>query len=113
MHEQALAEGIVRWAIEAALGRGGSRVKLLEIRYALGHVDPDSLRMLLEAAALGTPAEGAELRLEGFLTRHTCLACGKEFQAPRQGSPECPRCSSPALAADARPEVYLEALEYE
>jgi hydrogenase nickel incorporation protein HypA/HybF len=54
-------------------------------------VDAELLTEAFKAAALGTPAEGAELRLHPVPALADCLVCGESY-APSFGDYHCPAC---------------------
>ncbi len=76
MHELAIAESVARVAERHAAGRRVSRVDL-----RVGHlrqVVPSALEFSFELVAKGTPAEGAELRIEDVAAAGRCRSCGAE-----------------------------------
>jgi hydrogenase nickel incorporation protein HypA/HybF len=110
MHELALAQSIVEIACRHAAGGRVTRVAV-----KVGHlrqVVPASLAFSFELVALGTPAEGAALVLEGVPAIGICRRCGAEsvFDAfPLQ----CAVCGAFDLRVIAGEELIVESLDIE
>ena len=63
MHEVALAERMVRIALEAAEGHGDGRITSARLLLgALSCAEPETLRFAFEIAARGTPRRGCRAR---------------------------------------------------
>jgi hydrogenase nickel incorporation protein HypA/HybF len=62
MHELQIAESVVEMLHECRQGRGVRRVRLLVGRRWT--VVPDTLQFCFELATVGTPIEGAELKID-------------------------------------------------
>ena len=113
MHELAIAQGIIEIVNSEAKKRGFKRV--LEISLKMGEYSgmvPDCLREFFPYAAAGSPAEGAELRIEAVPARFQCLDCGYEGAADRKDAC-CPSCRSMAIRMTAGREFYVENLKVE
>jgi hydrogenase nickel incorporation protein HypA/HybF len=111
MHELALAAGIVSLIEEEARRTGFSRV--LTLRLAMGafaHVEETALRFGLEAAARGSPAEGATLELLRLPGRAWCLDCGENVMLPERWAP-CPLCGGERLQVTGGDELRVDELE--
>ncbi|MCW7541119.1 hydrogenase maturation nickel metallochaperone HypA [Aquabacterium sp. A7-Y] len=100
--------------IEAqALQHGFQRAARVHVKLgALGHVAPEALRFCFDAAARGTPAEGACLDIHvvpgvGWCPNCQCGVALNERHAP------CPRCGSGPLRLEAGDELQLTELEVE
>jgi hydrogenase nickel incorporation protein HypA/HybF len=94
MHETALAKRILEVALAGLSEAGASRV--LSVRGFIAEterLDPESLAFHFAAHARGTPAAGAELRLELVHVKARCRACGAVYE-PEHHVTLCPECSS-------------------
>lgn len=94
MHETSLAKDLLRVSLERLRESGGSRV--LAVRGFIAEterLDPAALAFHFAAHARGTPAAGAELRLELVHVKARCGACGAVY-APEHHVTLCPACSS-------------------
>jgi hydrogenase nickel incorporation protein HypA/HybF len=77
MHELGIAMRVVELAVESS---GGGRVERIIVEVGkLATVLPDALRFCFDAAAEGTPAEGARLEIVEVPGRARCRACGGEL----------------------------------
>lgn len=92
MHEMNLAVTLVR-RVQAEAGKAHlARVTGVELEVgALQSVEVDLLADAFRAAALGTPAEGAELRFQSVKASADCLICGESYE-PTFGDYQCPAC---------------------
>ncbi len=112
MHELAIAQSIVEIASDAAVRAGADRVTSVEVVIgALGGGADEAVRTCFEIAGIGTPCEGAELRMvfEPVVVR--CWDCGREsaVQAPL---PElCPACGSARVQAHGGRSFRVESIE--
>ena len=91
MHEASLARQILTAVLEAA---PGERVSV--VRGWLAETEtlrPDSLQLHFDAAAAGTPAEGARLELRLVHVGARCLGCAHEY-LPEHHLTICPSCGS-------------------
>lgn len=83
-------------ALEQALAKareaGARQVHEIHLRVgALSGVVPDALQMAFEALRMGTPAEGAVLKIEEVPARYWCVVCDREFASDKMFA-ECPTC---------------------
>lgn len=98
MHELSIALEIVRQAVEIARRHDAERIEEVEVQMGvLRLIQPEALRMSFQAAAEGTVAEGARLRLIEEQVVAVCNHCDCLF-LPQAGDYTCPRCAR----ADAR-----------
>jgi len=113
MHEMALVEGVLGIALKAASENGMQKINAIRIRMgAYCGVVPAILREYFSIAADGTPAQGAELRLECLPAVMRCRACGWNGElAPEQY--RCPLCESPDLQMESGREFFVESIEAE
>lgn len=92
MHELSLAVEIVR--LLESHGRELQRITRLTLGIGtLSCVDEQALRVALEAAMVGTLAEGANIVVEMIEAQALCLDCGQIFQPPDRIEP-CPHCGA-------------------
>jgi hydrogenase nickel incorporation protein HypA/HybF len=62
MHEKALMDDLMAKILDVADAEGGARVTRIRVWLgALSHFTPEHFRQHFDDAALGTPAEGAEV----------------------------------------------------
>jgi hydrogenase nickel incorporation protein HypA/HybF len=65
MHEKALMDDLMAKILQVAAAEGGARVTRIRVHLgALSHFTPEHFREHFDDAALGTPAEGAEIEAE-------------------------------------------------
>jgi hydrogenase nickel incorporation protein HypA/HybF len=110
MHELSLAASIADIVRRHARGRKVSRVEV-----AVGHLRqavPSALSFGFELATMGTPLQGAELRIRQVPVRGRCRVCGDEVE-PETWPLSCPTCSSFELAISGGDELYVEVVEIE
>jgi len=81
VHELGIAMRVIDLAIESSAGGRVSRI-VLEVG-KLAVVLPDALRFCFDAAAEGTPAEGAQLDIVEVPGRARCRACGNSVELSR------------------------------
>ena len=94
MHEMSIALSIVE-AVEAkAREEGAGSISGIDLVIGkLAGIEPESLKFCFSAAAKGTLAEEALLKVEEPEGRGECGDCGKMFTVYFYYS-ECPDCSS-------------------
>ncbi|MBM0104972.1 hydrogenase maturation nickel metallochaperone HypA [Steroidobacter sp. S1-65] len=107
MHELGISRNIVAIVAEAAAGRRVRRVTV-EIGKLSG-VLADAVAFCFEAAAHGTPLQGASLDIVEIEGRARCLSCGVEFNLPSWSTP-C-SCGSQRLVPLAGEELKIKAME--
>lgn len=116
MHELALMRQVVRMVGSRVDGFAGARPRIVRLRVSvLSHLaqeDERAVRTAFQAAAQGTPAEGAALELIRVPVTAHCPACGVRSDA----SPwrlTCPACGAGHLRRDEVPEVVLHEIVVE
>jgi hydrogenase nickel incorporation protein HypA/HybF len=110
MHELAIAEAILAIATAHA---GGGRITAVEVRVGhLRQVVPDALGFNFELVAQGTPAAGAELRIEEVPANGRCRACGASGELPAFPL-RCPECGGLDVELTGGEELEVSALEVE
>jgi hydrogenase nickel incorporation protein HypA/HybF len=78
MHELGIAMRVIELAVESS---GGARVGRIVLEVGkLATVLPDALRFCFDAAAEGTPAEGARLEIVEVPGVGRCRACGGQVE---------------------------------
>lgn len=94
MHEMSLAMAAVDLAAEQATARGFAKVTALWLEIGpFSCVDADTIAFCFEAAASGTPVEGAQLHFQPCHAEVWCLACAQPVALSQRGEP-CPLCGS-------------------
>ncbi|AIF70179.1 hydrogenase expression protein HupG [Palaeococcus pacificus DY20341] len=134
MHEWALADGIVRTAIEFAQQNG--KDKVLGLRIVLGElqdVDPEILKFAIDEIKKGTIAEDAEIEFVMEDAEFKCRDCGNVWKLKEVKKsfderikedihfiPEvvhaflaCPECGSRDFEVTKGRGVYLAAIKVE
>ena len=92
MHEMSLAVSLVR-RVEAEAAKA-NLVKVTEVDVQVGTlqaVEPELFGEAFKAAAQGTRAEGADLRLTSVHAEASCLVCGENYE-PQWADFQCPAC---------------------
>ena len=80
MHEWSLAEAVVRAVLALIEQRGASRASELEVVYGkLMGLDPDLMAEAIRELSVGSPLEGAEVKIVEEPARIRCRSCGSEF----------------------------------
>lgn len=111
MHSLAIAQDILEAALIEAEKHNAKHVKAISVKIGDGHfAESDSLQFCLEAAAKGTIAEEARIKIEFTDTTARCSKCGLVF--PVEGHlPVCPQCGNrnlETLIEKELPQVTLE-----
>lgn len=92
MHEMSLAVSLVR-RVEAEASKA-QLVRVTELSVEVGElqsIEPELLVDAFRAAAQGTLAEGADLRLSPVKAEACCLVCGEVYE-PAFADYQCPAC---------------------
>jgi hydrogenase nickel incorporation protein HypA/HybF len=110
MHELSIAEGVLEVTLRHARGR---RVAAVDLQVGhLRQVVPSALEFAFELVAKGTPAEGAELRMEVVPAAGRCRSCGGETALP--GFPlACGSCGGLDVEVTRGEELRVESLDLE
>lgn len=110
MHEAALAESLIKTALEAVAGREGRVDRVTVIVGELAGVMPEALAFAFNAGKRGTRLAGATLTLERQRVRVRCEGCGEEYEPG--GFPfACPLCGERYFRIEKGEEVFLKELE--
>ena len=112
MHEVALAERMVRIALEAAAANGGGRVTGAKLLLgALSCAEPETLRFAFDIAARGTGAEGCGLQIVRVPAKLRCRECGGEHEG--ELLEPCPVCRSIGFEVLQGRELRMESIDVE
>lgn len=115
MHELSIALDIVDLACDEVTRRGGARVDAVHLRLGqLSGVVREALLFSFDAAAAGTPVEGARLQIEDVPATVWCGACAAErtlIAAPHRRCPVCAGVTPELLRGTELEVVALEILE--
>ena len=110
MHEMRTAKRLVEEAV-GLLEDGGDRVADVEVVLcSSARLSAESIRRHFELAALGTPVEGAAMRVRLVPCRFWCLDCMFEFTSLTPGGGACPRCGAPVLSLERERLAYVSAI---
>ena len=113
MHELAVTQGILNFAVEEAAGREAK--KITHIRIALGSLSgivAECVETYFPLVAEGTVAEGATLTFRRIPAVVRCLECGAESELP-DFRLRCPACTSRRVELKSGREAYIESMEIE
>jgi len=112
MHELSIAIRLVEVAAEHARSEGNSRVAAVTVAVgALACVHEDALQAAFEAARVGTPLAGAEVRIRHVPVRVWCPACTAEHDLAGLVPLACPACGTPTGDIRGGTELDLESLD--
>jgi hydrogenase nickel incorporation protein HypA/HybF len=114
VHELSIAMSLVELASERAAEIGEARVAAVHVRIGpLAGVVEEALRFSFDAAAGGTPVEGARLVVERMPAEVFCAPCGVERVLDEPLRFRCPVCGAPTVDVVRGREIELTALEVE
>ncbi|MHC5024248.1 MAG: hydrogenase nickel incorporation protein HypA [Planctomycetota bacterium] len=134
MHEYALAESVVKAAIDAAENDGHASITRIDVRIGeLQRIDKEVFAFALSEVIPANEARiaGVEVNLEIEPARFRCRPCGREFTLAETGGPlghdqaeaihfvpelahaflACPACDSPDFEVAAGRGVSIENME--
>ncbi len=132
MHEWALAEAVIKTALEVMKKEGGKKV--VEINIVIGKlqtIDMDAFNFALGELIEGTPAESAKINFEYENPVFKCINCGYEWSIESLDKllgedeieaihfvPElshifikCPNCNSPDFDVIKGRGVYIKSIK--
>lgn len=113
MHELAITQGIVNFALEEAARREAERVTALTVAVgALSGIVPDCIETYFSLVAEGTLAEGAKLTFRRIPARVRCIDCKAESEL-LDFRLRCPACTSRSVELLSGREAYIESMEIE
>jgi hydrogenase nickel incorporation protein HypA/HybF len=114
MHELPVTRSILDIVLRHAEANGVVRVLAIDLRIgALSDLEAEWLQTYFDHLSVGTPAEGAELRVSRSLLTFRCEPCLEEFTADRdelEGA-RCPQCGSRDVALISGTEYTVESME--
>ena len=109
MHELSFAQQIMENVLREAAAYPGARIVRVRLRAdELLALEPASLRFALEALAVGTPMEGAEIDMRETGPEWRCTACGP-LPAGAPPTDVCSQCGGPIEARGM--ELVIEEIE--
>lgn len=112
MHELSLAEQLLIPVLETAAAHD-AKVTVVQVEAgALQQIVPRSLITAFQAVSEGTPAEGAELRVETVPVTAKCRRCRLEFEV-EDFLFACPDCGIADVETSGGTELILTSLELE
>jgi hydrogenase nickel incorporation protein HypA/HybF len=112
MHELSIAAGIVDVACEELSRLGARRAQAVHLRVGhLSGVVTHALLFCFDAAAAGTPLEGARLQIEEVTAVAWCSRCSAERSLDRVMHRRCPVCGAAMPELLAGRELEIVALE--
>lgn len=113
MHELAITQGILAFALDEAVKRGAEKVTALAVSVgALSGIVPDCIETYFALVAEGTLAEGAKLTFRRVPATVRCAECGAERELP-DFRLRCPACTSRRVELLSGREAYIESMEIE
>ena len=113
MHELAVTQGILNFAIEEATRREAK--KITDIRIALGSLSgivAECVETYFPLVAENTMAEGAKLTFRRIPATVRCMDCNAESELP-DFRLRCPECASRRVELKSGREAYIESMEIE
>ncbi len=111
MHEMAIAEGILRIALDYAEQNEAKKIR--EIGLLIGEmsgVETEALEFSFRMIAAETMAEGAKLSIKRIPLVGRCGTCGREFHIEHYDF-WCPECKDGVLTLLSGREMQVEYLE--
>ena len=114
MHELSLIEGIIRSVEEQKKKHGFLKLSAVEVvcgKYNC--IAEDNLQFCFDIATQSSWMKGARLKVRRLPGKSVCARCSFEFDLPRRGKRQCPKCSSEEIADIIDNTVYVENLEVE
>ena len=113
MHELAITQGIVNFALKEAANRDVQRITALTVAVgALSGIMADCVETYFPLVAEGTLAEGAKLTFRRIPARVRCIDCSEESELP-DFRLRCPACTSRSVELLSGREAYIESMEIE
>jgi hydrogenase nickel incorporation protein HypA/HybF len=111
MHELSIAQSLLEKILALMDERKAVAVTEVHLRVgALSGVNAEALELAFPIAAEGTPAEGADLRIEHVPAKGTCASCGKQSEF-EPGLPLCTACGSTELEISEGRDLLLQRVE--
>ena len=113
MHELAITQGILKFALEEAAKREAAMITSLTVSLgALSGIIADSVELYFPLVAEDTIAKDAKLIFHRVPATARCNECGKESELP-DFRLRCPLCTSRNVELLTGREAYIESIEIE
>ena len=92
MHEAALAEGILKIALDVAAQNNSKKISAVGLKLGdMSGVEVEALKLSFDVLIRGTIAQGADLKISRVPIRAKCNKCGKVFTVSHYNF-FCPEC---------------------
>ena len=113
MHELAMAQGILKAALQLAAERGEGGLARVQVELGpLAAPEAAGIERCFEMLARGTAAEAAQLELTIRPLVGVCQSCGERVPPPASSEAlACPACGSEAVEVDAGEDWCLKSVE--
>jgi hydrogenase nickel incorporation protein HypA/HybF len=113
VHELSVAQSLLDVALAEARRAGAVRVTRLHCRIGdLCAIQDDLMAEAFGLLCVGTPCEGAELRVEKTFLRAKCRRCERDFDV-RNWDWHCPQCGGEGELIGGGDELELTSIEAE
>ena len=110
MHEAALAESILKIALDTAEKNNSKKIREVGLKIGdMAGVEIETLKFSFDMANKKTIAEGATLTIKKIPIRATCSKCGKTFEVEHYNF-FCPECEGILILQSGR-ELLVEFVE--
>jgi len=116
MHELAVTESILAIVLRHAEVNGVAKVLAIDLSIGgLSDLEPEWLQNYFDHLSQGTPAEGAQLRVQRSPLVFLCEPCSREFISTREEleSASCPSCGSKEASLIGGTGYRVESMEAE
>ncbi len=112
MHEAALAESILKIAIDTAEKNSAKKISAVGLKLGdMAGVEIEALNLSFKVLTANTMAEGAELKINRVPVSAECNKCGKIFEVSHYNF-FCPECDGILILKSGR-EILVEYVECE
>jgi hydrogenase nickel incorporation protein HypA/HybF len=114
MHELPVTQSILEIVLRHAEAQGVKQVLAIDLKIgALSDLEAEWIQSYFDTLSRGTPAEGAQLRVQRSPLTFLCHGCSQEFTAGRDelDSARCPNCSSREASVVAGAGYTVESME--
>lgn len=107
MHEAALAEGILKIALDVAAENNSEKISAVGLKLGeMSGVEVEALKLSFEVFSRKTIAQGADLKISRVPIRAKCNKCGKVFTVSHYNF-FCPKCDGILILQSGR-ELLVE-----
>lgn len=114
MHELAVMSSILKTVLDTAAKNQVSRIVAINLRVGqMTHLLDEWMQKYFDHLSMGTPAEGALLKIERSALVFTCQNCATNMTVEKKEWDllECPQCGSANLVMTAGREFYIKDIE--